>query len=322
MAHFRHYIYFAILTGIAIPCLFFLADNSFSYFQLFVSFIYVFTVCTITHAAIWSVFGTGGYFYRLSVSALFAFPVLICGVLGAANIVAAQPFSDIIFITCAIPLVCFSMLMSAQIPLWVMRIGFGWQLLRDGQQTELVALKQLFAITFVCALALAIPRPVLTNLIMSTQELTVGSTQFFPEVGPDGVLEMNEVVVTEENLSATRMMKLRESREQANSLLINCSAFLAACCALSLPLIWFCFRFQRIRAIGWSAGYGLCLFVLVSAIWGAFVGFDFYVSGIALPLLGYFVLYVALIFAPLSISRSKGFTLVSGRRIAEANQAV
>lgn len=320
MSHFRHYKYFAILTGVGILCLLFLAEFSFSYFQLFFPFICVLAICTIIHAAIWSVFGTGSYFYRLSMSLLFVLPVLVGSVLGMAYLTRSQPPSDLIFIICATPLVCFAMLMAAQFPLWIMRIGFGWQLIRDGEQPELLALKQLFAITFVCALALAIPRPVLTNLIMSSNELTVGSTQYFPETGPDGIIEMNQVLVTEENLNATRILKLKESREQADSMLILSSIYLAAIGALTLPLVWFSFRFQRVWVIGWSAGYCFGLFVLVSGVWVAFIDFDFYVWEMALPTFGYFALYASMICVPLSISRSKGFTLVTGKRTADENQ--
>ena len=326
---YRHYLWFAIASGLLVPVSFWLIDvamtvgGNFWLMNLVGIGLYLVLGSAVVHTSVWSVFGDGGLIKRTLVS-LGIFSIVLAGLI-VGYAVLSWGSSEFALMAKMGVLLALPLIVAAQVPFWFLRGAFGWQLVRDGEQPVVISLKQLFLITLVFGIAFATPS-IAGKVYVSTANanyLTVGSTHYDYVLQEDGSYAMNEIQVTLENRDELLLKQNQEVLMSMNWSMLSMSAMLATLSFLSIPVFWFAFRFGKRKAILYSGLYGFLLCCLVGIGCLSFYGWTYFWIHTAPLLIFGIAAVVFLIVTPLLISKAKGFWLSTGRvRPAEVERKV
>ena len=274
---------------------------------------YLITGSAIVHTSIWSALGDGSFVKRTLVS-LGIFLLVVAGAI-AAFAVLSWDTREFALIAQMSVLLALPLIVAAQVPFWFLRGAFGWQLVRDGEQPVVIALKQLFLITLVFGVAFAMPS-IAGKVFASTAAakfLTVGSTHTEYVLQEDGTYNLENTLVTLENRPELLVKQKQMALSQINSTVFYGAVILATLSFLSIPLIWFAFRLGRRKAVVYSALYGALFYCLAGIGCVPFYGLTFFWFQISPSIIFGIAAIVFLIVVPLSISNSKGFWLSTAR---------
>ena len=317
---YRHFLGFAI--GCAVVCFLCalgLGESVAPFFPL-AACVY----STVFLVALWSVFGPGNYLIRMfGAHAFGAIPVvaLTIGVcirsIGQWNAISELGYAVTIGIISIVPIS-----LSAQLPCWIFRSLFGWQLVfRDDSPERSFSLRDVFVLTFVFALCFAIPQASANLGSAMFGSNVYDNTQRAHAMISEDVLQSDGTYVSVERvLTAAEMSELRrraQRDDQMNSYAIYgiCAISVIVISLLSTPVVLVTFRTKEaVTGCGFAGLY-------VFGIWSVMMAIAAIAFGVAPPeVFLYFGVLLALcggaVAVPLSVARETGFRLTSPKRFA------
>ena len=318
----RHYLWFACVVSLFLFLMCVVADlflfGTPVWSQFMLTIIYLLIGATPVHAAIWTVFGAGRFVYRVCVAVSLVLLVVICFLLGIAILLKHQQEDYWTFVPLLL-LYSIPALMAAQIPFWIMRTMFGWQFIVDKQQPTSFSIKHLFVLTFAFAITFAIPS-IATKILIASNNIRVGSTQYIPANLPDGTVYMDQVEITNDNIEEFKQKNQLEAKQSTNLGMLSVCGCMFILSIFTLPIVAVIFGIHRKRTLLYLFFYGLGVFALITVGYIPFVGTDFYLANIALPLTVGIIFFVLVIAWPLAISKVKGIELYTNRSVAQLRE--
>ncbi len=264
----------------------------------------------------WAPLGQGSFLFRVVTLTMLGPLMLEAGLLGILIGLAESNFmfgnemshSKACFI---VALLSIPICVATQVPYWMFRIGFGWQLVqfRSDWQEKKTSLRDMFLITAVFAIAIATPH-FATDMIFDSIEVgavELGQIEIVVTTLPDGSTDFIETEVTEENIEQIRESGLSQNRSTRAGVPSGVLIYSAVVALLSLfftPAIWLCLRNgSSVKSVCLAALFLFTLFVVIGCVvtfltfgwqvsWGQFISYllgfasVFTAAGIV-PLLGF-----------------------------------
>ena len=152
-----HFFWLSILLAFLLVTLY-VSVASYPNYAFFLSLgVYLIVGFTVTQAAIWSVLDGNNFFCRLLVAVLCLLIVLVGICLGFVIFVGRIQPSRLAVVAETLFLSLFPILLISQLPFWVMRLVWGWQLLQKSKSPVPASIRQIMLITFTYAIAFASP---------------------------------------------------------------------------------------------------------------------------------------------------------------------
>lgn len=221
-------------------------------------------------------------------------------------------------------LISFGACVACQIPFWIFRFLFGWQLIqkdRDWSQQK-ISIRDIFVLTAIFAFSFGLPS-VGVNMYFDSivQDVQIGSTELIEtdEIDENGEpIVFNEVLVTKENIEEVRESRNKQYKEFRSSMtagVLVYSAIVAVFALLFVPVVLLSLRTRGTGVGVFLAGIYLCLIMLIAGIVpnvllsGAFIVWEQFIP----YLLAFTLLFVTAAMLPLIVSRSMGIRLASNR---------
>ena len=303
---YRHYIWFAGSAGLYVLVLSAVLDDLI-FTQLLITLgalALLILTATIVHTAIWSVFGTGSLIKRTLLSLAMASIVLLGSIIGL--FILSSDSGESGFLSGQIAtLLLFPVVVAAQIPFWICRGLFGLQIVYRDDAPSRMSIQQLMLITLFFGLSFALPAVANQLLVSDATDLVVGESVY---VANDDEM----VTITEENKEQIQGRIALGTDEDFNFTLLVYAGVFTGASLLSLPIIWFVFCVSRKNIAVCLSLYGL-LGLGVLVVWQFFTDPSSIVGSDLLYLCFFLLMAIGMIAAPLLISRSKGFRMVTGR---------
>lgn len=270
---------------------------------------------TVFICTVWAAMGPKRFLHRWFISHLVgmipATGAILAGILLTINRSGGlDRFEDFWMPVVIMLLGILPVTLGAQIPLWLLRAIFGWQIVRiDVPNEEKFNLRDIFAVTFVIALCFAVPQ-ISANLMYG--ELNEPVSQFRSEqvVASDGSVTYETVKLTEEELVVERERYRRElpmAMYGGYGISLGIALIIST---LSIPFLFLAMiPKDTASGCGFAAFYA---FGIAIAILMLFTGFFGSVGNNPEPFLVIFGLgasYGAAIVIPLAIIREFGYRL-------------
>ena len=271
-------------------------------------FLYAILAATIIHGSVWSVLGPGKYALRL-VATLAISSIVLAGIFLAAAIAFGRQGQSgyVLMVSGLAVLYGIPFLVGAQVPFWVLRLAFGWQLLQEGQDSVPISIKELLIVTVVFAMAFSAPTP--AAMLESYYLFELDIVQKMRDGGPVPMVNVDGefVEVTKANVERIRARQFEFVYQRTWSVTLTGGTAFLILSILVLPVIWNVMR-SRNKII-----YGVLYMVVVFLI--AMAIFEYFGSGMPpdYVAIAVFVSYL-FIALPLFTSKQRGFRLKSGRR--------
>ncbi len=272
----------------------------------------------------WAVLGPGSYAIRTLYSIIAVLSVFSAGIVGFCLVLMTdgslldgpvpvyQFFLGVVGF--GIPLIC-----AAQLPYWLGRMIFGWQLIDESVPTEAkkIDIKELLTITAVIAASLvAATQTTSMTLRQANDVVEIGEHKSDWVVDPDtGEGNWQDVVVSEDNIDhyrKERSIRIAKQQQFGLAFMIGYAVFVAVAALLNIPCFCLGMMLKDAATGFWFAAlYWLALFFL-------FFVFISIASGGAAEVISSALLYgiiPALFFAgaaaiPMLVIRSNGAKLV------------
>ena len=280
----------------------------------------------------WAALGMGAMWLRVTVFSLLG-PMLF--VAAIAGFYASQFWGGMAFLgvdwmspfelAFAAALLTFGCCVACQVPFWILRLAFGWQLIQtncDWSQKK-ISIKDMFLLTAIFAFAIALPR-FGTDIFWakSINEVQVGQVEYVVELDADGVPVQETIEITEENIEEFREKRRMENGTLKTGMLMGLLVYAAIVAVLALvfaPAVWLTLRMSASKKGVLFATIYLLALCLVSGGLIVFFSFgNFVMWGQVIPyMIGLAILFVAAAIIPLAVSRRRGIRLVSNRDFRE-----
>ena len=264
----------------------------------------------------WAVLGPGSYAVRTICSIAVVLTIFLADTLGICITFPDElSLTDLQLICClGIPLIC-----TAQLPYWLGRLIFGWQLIDSSKppKQKKINLKEMLTITAVLAVCVAALTQ--TNLMsdpINVDRVEIGNIELVAVgVTQSGEIIREEVIVSEGNIDRFRQRQAANAAEAAEDRLLfgGFIVFIALSTLVNIPCFYlgmnnknpvkgFCFA-----ALYWLAPIFILFFATITIWPPPLAESDFvFLNGIFLSLL--FIVAAA---TPMLVIRTYGGMLVS-----------
>ena len=164
----------------------------------------------------------------------------------------------------------FGFSVACQIPFWILRLIFGWQLVPKEEAPEKAkfSIQELFILTAIYALAFSLPGYAIDMAleINGNGNVEVGASEYFEPSQSDPNLEYGLIHVTEQNVEQLRERRIEDNKMYRSRFYVISMVYYAIFAVAGLlfsPVIWLCLRRSgRFIGLGAAAIYLNVVFVV------------------------------------------------------------
>jgi hypothetical protein len=292
-----------------------------------VAFIFAYAVFypIVMLSGAWAVLGPGSYVARTLTSVGAVLVIFFAGMFAVLlTSLPRRPFFDMEMSLWELLIVigCFGipLIVAAQVPYWLGRFIFGWQLIAesDTPKAKRLDIKEMLGITAVIAVVLVAPSQAVSILTQNfvQQIVEIGDTEIETQTDPNtGETTFEEVVVDSRNIAkfqAERSASIAEGQRFGFGFVLGYAIVIAITTLINLPCFYLGMMVDKKGdAFSWAMFYwfGIC-FVL-------FVGVTVMTQppgNVLAPMIIYFI-FLSLIFAaaaslPMYVARFNGAKLI------------
>ena len=215
----------------------------------------------------WAVLGPGSYAVRTICSIAVVLTIFLAGALGICITFPDELSLTDLQLICwlGIPLIC-----TAQLPYWLGRLIFGWQLIDSSKppKQKKINLKEMLTITAVLAVCVAALTQ--TNLMsdpINVDRVEIGDTELVAVgVTQSGEIIREEVIVSEGNIDRFRQRQAANAAEAAEDRLLfgGFIVFIALSTLVNIPCFYSGMNNENpIKAFYFAASYWLTLALIL-----------------------------------------------------------